>query len=565
MRSSLLTASLALAAVFAVAAAQQQFQQQQPFTLASLHSHSHSHLDIRTAQNIELPLPYTAAINARVRSTESRIAAHSAQHPGPNGFTTLTHQHFPHLTVRIRQHSAGNPSSAADPVINPDAWCDPTVKSWTGYIDTIDGKSLWFQFFESRSNPDKDPLLLWTNGGPGCSSAVGLFQELGPCTVPLRNGAMPLGPPINATRWNPHSWNSQSSIIFIDQPVDVGYSYTRYGVHTYDADQGAKDLYAFLRIFFSAFPRFGPNEFVLTSESYGGRYAPRYAAEIVDRNANIIHKAARKGEDVDKSKLINLKSVAIGNGLTARSHQMGSYYDMTCSRKGGAKTPILSISACKRMETWKAKCEKILPEVCRDNFAFDDCAMHTSVCANELMGPYMATKRNPYNIDDDCKAGLSPNLCYDVSADIRHYLDRPDVRELIGAASVDQIGNFTTCDHHVGQGFAAAGDSLVDNVGYVSGLLERGIKVLIYVGTLDWICNWVGNKGWVFDMDWSGKDKFLSAENYGWRVDGELAGETQSAEGLTWATVLGAGHMVPYDKPVQAKNLIYRWLAGNAL
>ncbi|CAD6973290.1 unnamed protein product, partial [Tilletia controversa] len=467
MRSSLLTASLALAAVFAVAAAQQQFQQQQPFTLASpalAHSHSHSHLDIRTAQNIELPLPYTAAINARVRSTESRIAAHSAQHPGPNGFTTLTHQHFPHLTVRIRQHSAGNPSSAADPVIDPDAWCDPTVKSWTGYIDTIDGKSLWFQFFESRSNPDKDPLLLWTNGGPGCSSAVGLFQELGPCTVPLRNGAMPLGPPINATRWNPHSWNSQSSIIFIDQPVDVGYSYTRYGVHTYDADQGAKDLYAFLRIFFSAFPRFGPNEFVLTSESYGGRYAPRYAAEIVDRNADIIHKAARKGEDVDKSKLINLKSVAIGNGLTARSHQMGSYYDMTCSRKGGAKTPILSISACKRMETWKAKCEKILPEVCRDNFAFDDCAMHTSVCANELMGPYMATKRNPYNLDDDCKAGLSPNLCYDVSADIRHYLDRPDVRELIGAASVDQIGNFTTCDHHVGQGFAAAGDSLVDNV-----------------------------------------------------------------------------------------------------
>ncbi|KAL9932251.1 hypothetical protein V8E36_009023 [Tilletia maclaganii] len=557
-------------AVTAIASSLTAAQLQQPFGLPNpLTQNIINTFDISTAQTIELPLASTAAINARVRSTESRIAAHSAQHRGAAGFTTLKHEEFPHVSVRIRQHSASAKDTsrrkAAGADLDPEAWCDPTVVSWTGYIDTIDGKSLWFQAFESRSNPDKDPLLLWTNGGPGCSSAVGLFQELGPCAVPLRNGVMPSGPPINGTVFNPHAWNSQSSIIFIDQPVGVGFSYTRYGVHTYDADQGAVDVYAFLRIFFSAFPKFAGNDFVMTAESYGGRYIPRYAAEVVDRNAAIVQKAARKGEEVDNSKLINLKSVAIGNGLTARSHQMTSYYDMTCTRNGGTEAPVLPISTCKRMEVWKKKCDEVLPKYCRDNFAFDDCAMHTEACANELMGPYFTTKRNPYNIADDCKSGLNPNLCYEVSADIRAYLDRPDVRELIGAASLDQIGNFTTCSPEVGRGFAAAGDNLVDNVGYVSGLLERGIKVLIYVGTLDWICNWIGNKGWLFEMDWSGQAAFLAAKNYGWVVDGEVAGETQSAEGLTWATVLGAGHMVPYDKPVQAKHLLYRWLAGEAL
>ncbi|KAE8218805.1 hypothetical protein CF319_g7389 [Tilletia indica] len=80
------------------------------------------------------------------------------------------------------------------------------------------------------------------------------------------------------------------------------------------------------------------------------------------------------------------------------------------------------------------------------------------------------------------------------------------------------------------------------------------IKVLIYVGTLDCICN----------LEWSRQEKFLAAKNYKWLVDSEAAGETQSAEGLTWATILGDGHMVPYDKPLQVKEMIYRWLEGHA-
>lgn len=51
-------------------------------------------------------------------------------------------------------------------------------RSYTGYID-IGARHLFYYFFESRTAPDTDPVVFWTNGGPGCASSLGLFMELG--------------------------------------------------------------------------------------------------------------------------------------------------------------------------------------------------------------------------------------------------------------------------------------------------------------------------------------------------------------------------------------------------
>ena len=89
--------------------------------------------------------------------------------------------------------------------------CDPGVKQYSGYIDLSTGaKHLFYWAFESRNDPATDPVILWMTGGPGCSSAVALFGENGPCKVNADG---------TATKLNPYSWNRNATLIYVDQPA----------------------------------------------------------------------------------------------------------------------------------------------------------------------------------------------------------------------------------------------------------------------------------------------------------------------------------------------------------
>ena len=119
------------------------------------------------------------------------------------------------------------------------------VKQYSGYLDNEeDDKHLFYWFFESRNDPKNDPVLLWLNGGPGCSSLTGLFMELGPSFINKKI----------EVDFNPSSWNANASVIFLDQPVNVGYSYS--GNTVSNTIAAGKDVYALLTLFFKQFPEY---------------------------------------------------------------------------------------------------------------------------------------------------------------------------------------------------------------------------------------------------------------------------------------------------------------------
>jgi carboxypeptidase C (cathepsin A) len=147
-------------------------------------------------------------------------------------------------------------------------------------------------------------------------------MELGPCRIKPshREGDPP------TVEHNPYSWNNNASLIFIDQPVGVGFSYADYDEHVGRTEEAAKDVAAFVAIFMETFirgKRYNINglveesmasydkhehvKFHLAGESYGGRYIPVFAAEVIDMNP----KLKRVG-----IKPVPLKSVMIGNGIT---------------------------------------------------------------------------------------------------------------------------------------------------------------------------------------------------------------------------------------------------------
>ena len=87
---------------------------------------------------------------------------------------------------------------------------------YSGYLKTdVEGNELFYVFIPSQRSPKDDPLLLWLNGGPGCSSLKGMLSENGPVLYDKESQQFKL---------NDYSWNKNASILYIDSPAGVGFS-----------------------------------------------------------------------------------------------------------------------------------------------------------------------------------------------------------------------------------------------------------------------------------------------------------------------------------------------------
>lgn len=175
-------------------------------------------------------------------------------YPSPkyDDFRVVHSTQFPKYSVRIRQQN--------------DSICAAGSAQYTGWLD-VGPKHLFFWYFESQNNPITDPLTLWMTGGPGDSSMIGLFQEIGPCLVNEH---------ANGTVHNPWGWSRNSSLLFVDQPVGTGFSHVDEGAELpVDSEQAAVDMHRFLQIFVSkVFPHLLPVPMHLSGESYAVGFSP---------------------------------------------------------------------------------------------------------------------------------------------------------------------------------------------------------------------------------------------------------------------------------------------------
>ncbi|GLT59048.1 hypothetical protein SLA2020_318920 [Shorea laevis] len=176
-------------------------------------------------------------------------------------------------------------------------------KHYAGYISIGESpeKNLFYYFVVSERNPLKDPVVLWLNGGPGCSSFDGFVYEHGPFNFEegKPKGNLPI------LHLNPYSWSKVSNIIYLDSPAGVGFSYWKNASEHITGDvETASDTHSFLLKWFKQYPEFLPNPFYISGESYAGIYVPTLASEVV------------KGIKNDTKPIINFKGYMVGNGAT---------------------------------------------------------------------------------------------------------------------------------------------------------------------------------------------------------------------------------------------------------
>ncbi|KKK25347.1 hypothetical protein P175DRAFT_0505062 [Aspergillus ochraceoroseus IBT 24754] len=165
--------------------------------------------------------------------------------------------------------------------------------SWAGRLpvpNTEQGNEIFFWLFKAENLKYDDNFIIWFNGGPGCSSLIGLTTGNGPISF---DG--------NSTRLiaNPYSWSQFGHVLYVDQPVGTGYSTASQPYAATTNDRVTSDFYAWLQSFFAHFPHLRAKQLHLMGESYAGIYVPYFASAIV---AN---------QDAFP---INLRSMSLGDG-----------------------------------------------------------------------------------------------------------------------------------------------------------------------------------------------------------------------------------------------------------
>lgn len=251
---------------------------------------------------------------------------------------------------------------------------------------------------------------------------------------------------------NGFSWNNNASVIFLDQPVNVGFSYS--GGSVSNTVAAGKDVYALLTLFFKQFPEYASQDFHISGESYAGHYIPVFASEILSH----------------KKRNINLKSVLIGNGLTDGLVQYEYYKPMACG--DGGWPAVLGESECQAMENAYPRCASLIQN-CYNTESVWSCVPASIYCNNAMIGPYQRTGQNVYDVRGKCED--SSNLCYSELGWISSYLNQKQVQKALGA----EVSSYDSCNFDINRNFLFQGDWMQPFHRLVPGILEQ-IPVLIY-------------------------------------------------------------------------------------
>ncbi|EJU02963.1 serine carboxypeptidase [Dacryopinax primogenitus] len=399
----------------------------------------------------------------------------------------------------------------------------PGVYQASGYADIAQNQSIFFWYFASRKGEEGAPLTVWMNGGPGSSSMLGLFQELGPCRV--TDDALNYA-------YNPYSWSNASNMLFIDQPVGVGFSYGTAKVNNSQA--AAEDLWTFIQVFLSdaRFSRLANSSLGIWTESYGGHYGPTFANYILQQNTAI-------DTGLVHGIKLNLSTLGIGNGLTNALVQYPHYVTYAMSNPynvmlandtvlTNANTSLYTPGGCLDM------IEDCYASQTRNGMANASvCAEAQQFCNKFVLTPIVGNY-------DEYDVRLQQPALY--PPDILHLLRDP---ALLSAIGVPSYVNWTQSSKQVYNNFARAGDWMTNTAPYLENVINAGIRVTLYDGDADYICNYQGFQAVADALNTRYTSAWTAEEFNSWKVGGQAAGVYKNAGPLSFVGVAGAGHEVP--------------------
>ncbi|CAJ1334640.1 unnamed protein product [Effrenium voratum] len=437
--------------------------------------------------------------------------------------------------------------------------------TFSGYIPAgeEDGKTMFehYMFFESEGDPKKDPLIMWTNGGPGASSLLGSFTELGPYfvsqdslqTQDYHTSGIP------TLFENPFRWTKLGSLLIRSLPPPIGFSYCDpigpsgdgYSCGSWNDTKTAKHSLTFMKNWLAAFPEYGSNDLFITGESYAGLYVPMLVQQILQDAGPL---AAM------------LKGFAVGDGCLGGPGDsggcvpsLGRYFDVEFFHGHGQfsdKTYAEIKKACSHQElvdgATSDACKAVLKKMDAERgYSFeynlyDEC--YDFDLDSGLTGPISQSQSGgKWHMDGTPCGGIGV---------LRKWLNTSAVKD---ALHVAQNAFFFLGDNGVGFTYNSTQPSLVP--WYQQIVPQNKLRILIYNGDTDpglnsfYAQNWTRAVGAPEEQPWRP-----------WTRDGKIkmgGYVTRYQSKFDFVTVRGSGHMVPEYKPEAAFVMMRSFLSGD--
>lgn len=416
-------------------------------------------------------------------------------------------------------------------------------RHYAGYITVNEenGRALFYWFYEALTLSDDKPLVMWLNGGPGCSSVgYGATQEIGPFIVDAHGHDL---------KFNPYSWNREANMLFLESPVGVGFSYSN-TTSDYDKigdDFTANDAYAFLHNWFLKFPSYRMRTFYIAGESYAGKYVPELAGLIQVKNK-------------DPSLHINLRGILLGNPETCDAEDWKGLLDYAWSHAVVSdETHKTIVESCDfySNNTWSNEdCSRAVDEVLKQYKEIDIYSLYTSVCIGNSTGSEVKSMQVMFKRTSKMMprimGGYDP--CLDDYA--KAYYNRPDVQKALHVSDGPRLKNWNICNMKIFRGWKDSKESVLP---IYKELISAGLRIWIYSGDTDGRVPVLSTR---YSLSSLGLP--ITRAWRPWYHQKQVGGWIQEYEGLTFATFRGAGHAVPIFKPSESLAFLSSFLSGES-
>jgi carboxypeptidase C (cathepsin A) len=358
-------------------------------------------------------------------------------------------------------------TQTSNPIQNLPGFSGGTLPTmFDGYLPVRkNATNLFYWFVQANTNANNAPVIIFMNGGPGCSSLVQLFFENGPFTLVSSSSVSPSPPS--------QSWNDFANILYLDQPIATGFSTTTdLNLIPSDSIAASQDVFDALVQFFTLFPQYKTNRIYFSGVGYAAKviaYTVKYAKE---NSATLA---------------LDIRGIALGNAMIKPSIQYGSYADY------GYAAGIISYKQRVELNKFYENC---LLDIQSGNFA----SAAKSTC--QTLFDQMITaggQIDPFDVRKLMSDLNAQNIIID-------YLNRADVK---AALQIPATAKFHKCFAEVANKFLTAEfhsdlpDTLIPTI-----IDDYKIHVLFYNGQFDVRCNTLGVQETLRQMMWSGRETF---------------------------------------------------------